>query len=829
MRAALESQLPQEKKPRYQGRPGKNKRFAWIPAVAALLAVAVGGGLALMKGMLPASRKPNTSVVESVGDAKVSSLETLLSSTEYQGRLAMEQEDTEKLNALAQRYGLTVETDGVDTDGWELANQLGIRQGSNAFLVSGGRYYSATGSSSYNGTTVIEGADWRYPIAYRVCYNASGAVVPELPVLDDADAYREWAYVNSDGASLILALSQNNGVIYGQTGDGFYVVYTEDNRVGDTLSGEHTMEQKDLEAFAETFRFPVTAATQVPEGLEALYASPEYMAKMEISKKLLDQGEQADRKAIIQEASDAYGLKWDSELTVGLLNDYIRVSDARPIQSSIESTSGRSDSYGSYFYVGTTTMNYSGSPWPDPIEYRFCVNPNGVYFEGMPTIGNISSYEQWSYTNSDGMALTLALSPYDAVIYVPASGGFYLVTVSVHQEETDHPMDRKSLEAFAETFQFPQDARGILAAGEERYAAILAGYKDVIEGGSGKWQKTTAEAIRRRGEESFGYAFRDLDGDGSDELLMTGGSELYAVYAGEGEQASAILKDDGVTQYSICQDGTIFLWEDYALVAYRVEQGALTTIENVRVQSDPSSPWVRVDENGTTAISQEEYQQVRNSYRYKNKSIPFTPLSAWKGYKEYMENRLLGKADQDTLDPAYEGVMEAYRMAITQNIQPAKFGDLDISLGIASVEDPLNTIGACLWDLDGDGEDELIITDGSILYGVYTILENGKAQSILRSWERCRYYLCMDGYLYSEGSGGAAVTYYEFIRLENGRMLTVESLMTDYSKDPEFPWFRLSTGTDDTVTPITEEEFNQSLSAHGEIQKGLSFVPLSQQ
>lgn len=819
MRSALASRLPQEEPFRYQGRPERVKRFSWLPAVAALLAVAIGGGLALMKGTLPTSRKPDVSTVESVKNTRTASLETLLSSPEYLGRLAMEQKDPDQLNALIQQFGLTVEEEGADTDGWELANQLGIQKGSNAFLVSGGQYYSATGSSSYSGTTVMEGADWSYPVSYRVCYNASGAVVPALPVLDDLDAYDQWNYVSSDGAALVLALSPDDALVYGQTGGGFYVVYTEDNRVGDALSGERTMEKKDLEAFAETFRFPVTSAAQTLKGLEALYASPEFQARKQVHQKLLEQGEQADAKEIYQEAVDAYGLKWNSVLTVGLLGDYHRDTDPHPVTHIAES--GGSDSYGSYCYVGTTTMDYSGSPWPYPIDYKFCVNPKGVFFAGLPVIGEPDSYTQWSYTNSDGMELTLGLSPEHAVIYCQASGGFYLVSVSVNQGEADRAMDAKALEAFAETFRFPQDAARI-TAGEKQFAAVLAQYKDVMEGGSGKWEKSTAAAIRVRGKKSFGYAFWDLDRDGSNELLMTGGTDLYAVYAGEGEQVHAILKDDGQTQYSICQDGTIFQWEDYALQVYRVEKGSLITLENVRVQSDPSSPWVRAGENGTTAISQEEYHQVRNSYRYKNESIPFTPLSSWQGYKEYVQNRLLG-----TVDPAYAAVIENYRKAVAQDLEPAQYSKFDISLGIAIAEDPMDTVGACLRDLDGDGEEELIITDGSTLYGVYT-LENGTAKAILLSRERCRYYLCEDGYLYSEGSGGAAVTYYEFIRLEEKRMFTAESLMTDYSADPEEPWFRLSTGTDDTVTPITEEEFNRALSAHGEIRKDLPFTPLSQ-
>jgi len=633
MRAALESQLPQMEKRRYQSRPEKVKRFSWLPAVAALLAVAIGGGLALMKGMLPTGQKSDAVAVESTADSTVettdymqreghpTSLKVLLSFPEYQARQVMERYGAEAMNKLVREYGLTVEEEGADTDGWELANQLGIQKGSDGFTVTGGRYYEKSGSSSFDGTTTMEGVEnWTYPISYRVCFNAWGAVVPELPVLEEYSAYGGWStYTASNGAILILALGQDSGVIYGLADGGFYVVYTQDIRRGGTI-----MLKKDLEAFAETFHFPLNA--------------------------------------------------------------------------------------------------------------------------------------------------------------------------------------------------YQRDL-----AREARYAAVFAQYMDVMEGGNGSWNQDAAAAIRARGKESFGYTFWDLDEDGSDELLMTDGTYLYGVYTGSGVTAGAVLHDDGETAYLICADGTILQREEDAFYVYRVEGPKLMTVESLSAQSDPTAPWLRFTKDGTTVLTEEEYDQVRRSYRYI--ALPVTPLFSWSGYGEYVQERLRGK--DDPVDPAYEGMIEAYRMAITQGIQPDKFGEFDISLGIATVEDPLDTIGYCLRDLDGDGEDELIITDGGTLYGVYT-LENGKAKSILCSWERCRYYLCGDGYLYSEGSGGAAVTYYEFIRLEDGRMFTVESLMTDYSSDPESPWFRLSTGTDDTVTPITEEEFNHALIAHGEIQKDLSFTPLSQ-
>lgn len=633
MRMALASRLPQEEQFRYRGRPEKVKRLSWLPAVAAMLAVAIGGGLALMKGTLPASRKPDAITVESTTEEttrqmtanRPSDLKVLMDSPEYQGRKLMESSNSELLKDFAEKHGLTVEGEGTDTDGWELANQLGIRKDSDSYIdyaVTGGRYYETSGSSSYDGTTTMEGTDWNAPISYRVCFNAWGTVMPELPVLEEYYAYNQWTYTAPNGAILILAQGRDSGVIYGIVDEGFYVVYTEDIRIGDIAGGERSMEREEFQVFAETFWFPVNA---------------------------------------------------------------------------------------------------------------------------------------------------------------------YQTTL----------------------------------AGETQYAKVLAQYKEVMEGGSGGWDREIAAVIRARGEDAFGYTFWDLDGDGCKEMLMTDGTYLYGVYTGVGVTAGPVLQDHGEKCYFICEDGTILLRKEDAFQVCRMEKGnRLVTVEVLNAQSDPTAPWLRFTESGTTVLTEEEYKQVRDSYHYI--VLPFTPLSSWQGYKSYVQEQLLG-----TVETPYEAVLENYRAVVALDWTLARCSEEDISLGFAVAEDPVNTIGHCLQDLDGDGEEELIITDGSILYGVYT-LENGKAKPIMLSGERYHYYLCEDGYLYSEGSGGAAVTYYEFIRLEEKRMFTAESLMTNYDLDPEEPWFRLSTGTDDTVTPITEEEFNQALSAHGGIRKDLPFTPLSE-
>ena len=96
--------------------------------------------------------------------------------------------------------------------------------------------------------------------------------------------------------------------------------------------------------------------------------------------------------------------------------------------------------------------------------------------------------------------------------------------------------------------------------------------------------------------------------------------------------------------------------------------------------------------------------------------------------------------------------------------------------------------GYLLKDLNGDGNDELIILPRSsleggnveyceMLYAVYT-MKNGKPIRVLESWTRSRNYLCVDGGIYNEGSDGASYSTWCIRDIENGRIVVREGVQT---------------------------------------------------
>ena len=115
---------------------------------------------------------------------------------------------------------------------------------------------------------------------------------------------------------------------------------------------------------------------------------------------------------------------------------------------------------------------------------------------------------------------------------------------------------------------------------------------------------------------------------------------------------------------------------------------------------------------------------------------------------------------------------------------------LDISTCFYMNNSDFEILGYMIKDLDGDGVDELLLgensADGlgpdegwdSIIYDLYT-MQDGKVVHVFDGWERNRYYMCTDGTIANEGSGGAAYTSWAYYEYKDGKLNLVESVFTD--------------------------------------------------
>lgn len=134
----------------------------------------------------------------------------------------------------------------------------------------------------------------------------------------------------------------------------------------------------------------------------------------------------------------------------------------------------------------------------------------------------------------------------------------------------------------------------------------------------------------------------------------------------------------------------------------------------------------------------------------------------------------------------YDEVIELYIRAIKERWNSDKISEFGFEpcCFVSSMESD----GYLLKDLNGDGNDELIILPRScleyrdaeergILYAVYT-MKDGKPIRVLYSWTRRRNYLCTDGEIYSEGSDGAAYFTACIYDIRDGKAVVREGVQT---------------------------------------------------
>jgi hypothetical protein len=135
--------------------------------------------------------------------------------------------------------------------------------------------------------------------------------------------------------------------------------------------------------------------------------------------------------------------------------------------------------------------------------------------------------------------------------------------------------------------------------------------------------------------------------------------------------------------------------------------------------------------------------------------------------------------------------------------------------------------GYIIKDLNGDGIDELIFGmnlkevaeddnwDG-IVYDVFTMVD-GKMTQVVDGWARNRYYICENGAIANEGSGGAAYSCYTYYDFDGKELKVRESYFTGYRDEAQTDWGWFFSDTEawaDDAKEVSEEEARQAIAAY---------------
>lgn len=783
MRAALEAQLPAEKPHRrgaHQQKASSQRWWTIIPAAAALFAV-------VLLGIFVLGRTDKTPPSMSNVPTEPLTLESLQSSANYKASMEIKDyvqsynatgdvdetlseayraygcrntEMAQKVDEICTKYGLNKVGDGISPDTTEemftaLDVRSMVRDSGNGDVTTSNPSYSADGNFEFWGATTVSGVD--YPIEYRVYRAMKQTLSTAYWEIENTSDYQWSNYVTTAGTDVLIAVGQNNSLVLTDTGDSVVVIVVMNATTGDTQTGKAT-----LEAFANTFDLslaprtrnapvettaPTESGTAIPEAYQPVIAK--YVTAL-TEHWGGEACSNADISILVSYATSP------SELGYALLDLDNDGTDELVIANDAE----RQVIYDLYSLVdGKLVHVFTG--W-DRNSYEL---REGFRILNIGSNGAASADYVYCHL-SNGQLVTDSLIRFDAATdpdhpWFRGTGENDLAPITDENWSED--------EIYSAAASLPITITPFADASAGSYDPALAdyeGYLSTIDTSSIKY-----------------YALRDLDGDGQNELLLyNSGETLMKVAAIQNGTAQEILSGNVL---DLCEGNVLEAWEGGSgaeqRTYYRVENHTAVPFECIIYNIDENQCYRDSNydfyEENLTPITEEEYNRVVNTY---------PGMSFWDCNPKPLEK--MNSADSSAGDDAQ---------------LLANYG------GYLSSIDTYWIKYYALRDLDGDGQDELLLFNrDKTLSNVAGVL-NGTAREILSG---SSLYLCAGNVLeyWGEGSGGSGCTYYQ---VENKTAVPIESITyrgnnDQWYRDRDFDFMK------EDLTPITNEEYQRIVDTY---------------
>lgn len=783
MRAALEAQLPAEKPHRrgaHQQKASSQRWWTIIPAAAALFAV-------VLLGIFVLGRTDKTPPSMSNVPTEPLTLESLQSSANYKASMEIKDyvqsynatgdvdetlseayraygcrntEMAQKVDEICTKYGLNKVGDGISPDTTEeMFTALNVRSmvkvSGNGDVTTSNPSYSADGNFEFWGATTVSGVD--YPIEYRVYRAMKQSLSTAYWEIENTSDYQWSNYVTTAGTDVLIAVGQNNSLVLTDTGDSVVVIVVMNATTGDTQTGKAA-----LEAFANTFDLslaprtrnapvettaPTESGTAIPEAYQPVIAK--YVTAL-TEHWGGEACSNADISILVSYATSP------SELGYALLDLDNDGTDELIIANDAE----RQVIYDLYSLVdGKLVHVFTG--W-DRNSYEL---REGFRILNIGSNGAASADYVYCHL-SRGQLVTDSLIRFDAATdpdhpWFRGTGENDLAPITDENWSEDEVYNSAASLPITIT-SFADDSAG-------SYDPALAdyeGYLSTIDTSSIKY-----------------YALRDLDGDGQDELLLyNSGETLTKVAAIQNGTAQEILSGNVL---DLCEGNVLEAWEGGSgaeqRTYYRVENHTAVPFECIIYNIDENQCYRDSNydfyEENLTPITEEEYNRVVNTY---------PGMSFWDCNPKPLEK--MNSADSSAAEDAQ---------------LLANYG------GYLSSIDTYWIKYYALRDLDGDGQDELLLFNrDKTLSNVAGVL-NGTAREILSG---SSLYLCAGNVLeyWGEGSGGSGCTYYQ---VENKTAVPIESITyrgnnDQWYRDRDFDFMK------EDLTPITNEEYQRIMDTY---------------
>lgn len=384
--------------------------------------------------------------------------------------------------------------------------------------------------------------------------------------------------------------------------------------------------------------------------------------------------------AKIDEICETYGLNKQgmAKLAESEKNFYKTLKIDRIIRENAAAEATISPEYfyktGTFLLSCDTTLTGEDAPWIYPIEYQYRCVMKSDFDEVYLNVGDIESYEQWTYTTAEGTEVLLALSPDKALMIVDMENAF--VTMNILNPRVgdviygEQMMTREALEAFADIFDFSYVPQPL---SNEEWEEV----QDRLTPGEEAYEEKTTEALKSIGGESYagrvqylldnaprpellGYKLLDINGDGTEELLIARGKKIVCIYTVDGDMTANLLEwPVGIYSYNqLWEETSIYMSPSYMYlcegnaIACVYQEGDSIEHYHFAVPVDGEMVWMEeiardwkntdepfceyTMEEGSnkgyndicTPISEERYWEILGSY-VPVKNMEWTPLSEY--------------------------------------------------------------------------------------------------------------------------------------------------------------------------------------------------------
>lgn len=386
--------------------------------------------------------------------------------------------------------------------------------------------------------------------------------------------------------------------------------------------------------------------------------------------------------AKVDEICEKYGLNKQgmAALAVSEKNFYQTLKIDRIVRENAAAEVTISPEYfyktGSFLLSCDTTLTGEDAPWIYPIEYQYNCVMKTDFDDVFLNVGDIESFDQWTYTTADGTEVLLALGADKALVIVDMENAF--VTMNILNPRVgdviygEQMMTREALEAFADIFDFSYVPQSV---SDEDWEAV----QERLTHQGEAYEEKEQEALKSIGGESYAgrvqylldnaprpellnYALLDIDGDGAEELLIARRKKIVCIYTADGDMTANLLEwPVGIYSYNQLWEETgmylspsyMYLCEGNAVACvYQEGDSENNNLEHYHfaVPVDGEMVWMEeivrdwkntafyeyTMEEGSnkgyndicTPISEERYWEILGSY-VPVKNMEWTPLSEY--------------------------------------------------------------------------------------------------------------------------------------------------------------------------------------------------------